>query len=129
MHRPVSDDVLQRVSAAVDELAAADDMPRTKRSVETLSGLSHDAVARAFRQDRDHGTPHRLSERFDALTDGDRRSPLRRELGELQQRYAERGREIDALEAELSALAQVVLATSEGFVDDTNVVPIRRPQS
>ena len=49
--KKVSDHVFERVSLALDRLAADPTLRRTKRELERLSGLSHDAVARAFRQE------------------------------------------------------------------------------
>lgn len=127
--RPVTEDVLVRVSAALDAIAQDPELPRTKRSVERVSGLSHDAVARAFRQDRELGTPQRLNARFAELTDGggDRRSPIRQELAELRERHRERGRRIRELEADVAALAQIVLATelSSSIEEPFTVVPLR----
>lgn len=128
MPRPVTEAVLDRISVAIDQLAVSEDLPRTKRSLEHLAGLSHDVVARAFRQDRDGTTAQRLNERFDALTAGKtgRRSPAAQELHDLRDGYRERGKRIAELESELAALAHVVLAQHLGADTDSNITPLRR---
>ena len=64
----VSDEVMTRVSTAIDALAADQNAPRTKRQIELLSGLGHDAVARAFRQDAaEPDNQYRLNARLNEL--------------------------------------------------------------
>jgi hypothetical protein len=65
--KPVGADVLLRVSAALDEMEDRPTTRPTKREVERISGLSHDAVARAFRQDMVATTPFRLTHRLQKL--------------------------------------------------------------
>ena len=65
----VTDEVMTAIADAITAMAGDADAPRTKRQIEALSGKSHDAVARAFAQDRNEGgTPFRLNERFNDLT-------------------------------------------------------------
>lgn len=80
----VSDRVMQAVADAITAIENDPSAPRTKRKIEALAGLSHDAVARAFAQDRDDAdSPYALTKRFEALT-----APL-----------AARGDSLDAAEA------------------------------
>ncbi|KAA0108880.1 hypothetical protein [Mycolicibacterium sp. P1-5] len=64
----VSDAVMQAIADAITTIENSPDMPRTKRQIEALTGRSHDAVARAFVQDRTENSPYRLSSRFARLT-------------------------------------------------------------
>ena len=64
----VSDAVMQAVADALVAIENDADAPRTKRQVEAISGKSHDAVARAFAQDRAENSPYRLNEGFERLT-------------------------------------------------------------
>ncbi|MEF9468516.1 hypothetical protein M5F49_14595 [Mycobacteroides abscessus] len=48
----VSDAVMQAIADAITTIENSADMPRTKRQIEAITGRSHDAVARAFVQDR-----------------------------------------------------------------------------
>lgn len=59
---------MQSVADAITTIENDPDMPRTKRQIEALTGRSHDAIARAFAQDRNEANPHRLSARFEQLT-------------------------------------------------------------
>lgn len=64
----VSDAVMQAIADAITTIEASADMPRTKRQIEALTGRSHDAVARAFVQDRIENSSYRLNNRFERLT-------------------------------------------------------------
>lgn len=65
----VTDEVMTAIADAITAIGNDDDAPRTKRQIEAISGKSHDAVARAFAQDRNEGgNPFRLNERFNELT-------------------------------------------------------------
>ena len=64
----VSDTVMQQVADALVAIENDPDAPRTKRQVEEITGRSHDAVARAFAQDKTENSPYRLNERFARLT-------------------------------------------------------------
>lgn len=94
----VSDDVMSKIVRAIEEIAADDHAPRTKREIEHRSGLSHDAVARAFRQDSEEANAWAISEKLAALTDqgAGRRSPAQRQkltleetIRDLRQRLAD----------------------------------------
>lgn len=124
--RPVSTDVLARVSAAIDQMTSKPDLPRTKRTIERLAGLSHDVVARAFRQDAELGTDQRLNERFTDLTQAHgRQSPHQVELRAAEQRLAERGTRIADLEHDVAAMAQVILAQHR-LLEDGKPDPVVR---
>lgn len=64
----VSDAVMQAIADAITTIENSADMPRTKRQIEALTGRSHDAVARAFVQDRTENSSYRLNSRFTHLT-------------------------------------------------------------
>lgn len=59
---------MQAIADAITTIEENAHMPRTKRQIEAITGRSHDAVARAFVQDRIENSPYRLSSRFDQLT-------------------------------------------------------------
>lgn len=58
----------QRIVDALAQMKDDEDAPRTKREIERRSGLAHDAVARAFRQDADEDNEFGINNLFDALT-------------------------------------------------------------
>lgn len=64
----VSDAVMQSIADAITTIENSPDMPRTKRQIEAITGRSHDAVARAFVQDRLENSSYRLNCRFEQLT-------------------------------------------------------------
>lgn len=64
----VSDAVMQAIADAITAIENSADMPRTKRQIEAITGRSHDAVARAFVQDRTENSRYRLNSRFERLT-------------------------------------------------------------
>jgi hypothetical protein len=64
----VTDTVMQAVADALVTIENDPDAPRTKRQIEAITGKSHDAVARAFAQDKAEQSPYRLNERFARLT-------------------------------------------------------------
>ena len=115
MTRPpkrVGDDVLQRIAIALDTMAGDPDTPRTKREVERRSGLSHDAVARAFRQDAEHASRWELTRRFNALGERPprRRDPHTQDIRELEEKVRAKNKRISELEAALDQHAMAVLA-------------------
>jgi hypothetical protein len=128
----VSDDVMTRVSIAIDTLAADNEAPRTKRQIENLSGLGHDAVARAFRQDAaEPDTSYRLNEKFNQLIaplGTGRRSPAAEErflekqtIAELKQQVRELNRQLDRY-----AMTLFALYLAENPATEAGAVPIRR---
>lgn len=108
----VTDAVMQRVSDAIATLEADNNRRRTKRAIEEISGLSHDAVARAFRQDSDDGSRWNLSEHFAELTSAGttRLAPFEQEVDQLRQQLAERDAEIRRLNAQIQTFAQIAYA-------------------
>jgi hypothetical protein len=63
----VTDTVMQAVADAITTIANDPDLSRTKRQIETLTGRSHDAIARAFAQDRTENSAYKLNDRFNEL--------------------------------------------------------------
>jgi hypothetical protein len=59
---------MQAIADAITTIENSADMPRTKRQIEAITGRSHDAVARAFVQDRTENSSYRLNSRFEQLT-------------------------------------------------------------
>jgi hypothetical protein len=131
----VSETVMARVSAAVDSIAADHTAPRTKRQIEQISSLGHDAVARAFRQDADdQGVPHRLNERLNELmgTTG-RRSPAEEERRQHKQEVLELNQEVRDLNRQLDRYAMCLLAQllrdlpqDDGIASDVVAIRDRR---
>ncbi|MBS1694751.1 MAG: hypothetical protein JST91_21275 [Actinobacteria bacterium] len=64
----VSDAVMQAIADAITAIENSAELPRTKRQIEALTRRSHDAVARAFVQDRTENSSYRLNSRFEQLT-------------------------------------------------------------
>ncbi|OHU01586.1 hypothetical protein [Mycobacterium syngnathidarum] len=64
----VSDVVMQAIADAITAIENDANLPRTKRQIEAITGRSHDAVARAFVQDRTENSSYRLNNRFEQLT-------------------------------------------------------------
>lgn len=129
----VSDEVMGRVSNAIDSLAADQNAPRTKRQVELLSGLSHDAVARAFRQDAaEPDNQYRLSEKLDQLIaplGTGRRSPVAEEKHQDKQKIAELKQQVGELNRQLDRYAMTLFAhhlAGNPAAETSDVVSIRR---
>lgn len=86
--KQVTSEVFRRIADAIDAIANDDSAKRTKREIENRSGLSHDAVHRAFMQDMEGKTEWQINVRFAALREGrDTRVSPRR------------GRQVDAEQA------------------------------
>lgn len=64
----VTEAVMQAIGDAITAIENDANLPRTKRHIEAITGKSHDAVARAFVQDRTENSPYRLNARFAQLT-------------------------------------------------------------
>lgn len=133
IRKRVSDDVFERISGALGSMAVQMSSPRTKREIERLSGLSHDTVARAFKQDQLEETRWKISARFltvaKASTGG--RSPDQQQLFEARQKIAELSHKNRDLEAALDTYAATLLAyhlsSSEILASDrapANVTPM-----
>lgn len=134
----VSEAVMARVSAAIDSIAADEAAPRTKRQIEHVSRLGHDAVARAFRQDADdQGHPHHLNERLNALiTPGGsgRRSPADEQRREDKQKIVELNQQVRDLNRQLDRyamclLAQLLESLPHGDAVEAEVVAIRKSRA
>ncbi len=134
--RRVSAVVLEKISEAIDAMASDPSAPRTKRHLEQHAGLSHDVVARAFRQDASEpDNPYRISEKFAAAVGpsrGGRRSASQQaeheELDELKDRVTDLDRQLDRFAT--TALAYYLDAQRPDL--QQTVVPLRsrrRPRS
>ena len=115
MTRPpkrVGDDVLQRIAIALDTMADDPNAPKTKREVERRTGLSHDAVARAFRLDAEQASRWNLTTRFNALGErpARRTDPQTQGIKDLEDKLKAKNRRISELEAALDRHAMAVLA-------------------
>lgn len=132
--RRVSEDVMSRVSDAIRVLSNDDSLPRTKRQLELISGLSHDAVARAFRQDfSEPDTTHQLNASFDDLVGplgSRRRSPQEQERNKDKQEIVALKQQIKELNKQLDRYAMALFAQHLMREDDSktsaNTVPLRR---
>ncbi|MGH9068006.1 MAG: hypothetical protein ACRD0J_11055 [Acidimicrobiales bacterium] len=104
----VTNDTVRRIHVAIDEMAADPSTRRTKRELERISGLSHDTVARAFRQDRQGR--YGILARYQALIGPgpDRRSDHQRELDERDQRIRHQERRIRELHATVDRYAATI---------------------
>lgn len=132
----VSDDVLTRVSNAIGMLSVDQDAPRTKRQIEILSGLGHDAVARAFRQDAlEPDNQYRLNEQFNHLIGPlgtGRRSPAGEEKHQDKQKIAELKQQVTELNRQLDRYAMTLFAihlTDNPSTETGVAIPIRRHRS
>lgn len=129
----VSDEVMTRVSTAIDALAADQNAPRTKRQIELLSGLGHDAVARAFRQDAaEPDNQYRLNARLNELIaplGTGRRSPVAEEQHQDKQKIAELKQQVRELNEHLDRYAMTLFAhhlADNPAAETSDVVSIRR---
>ncbi|MEO5877856.1 MAG: hypothetical protein ABIS86_05100 [Streptosporangiaceae bacterium] len=113
-------------------MAADAAAPRTKTEVERRSGLSHDAVARAFRQNGTQENRWRLALRFAELTNRPARyiDPEQAKLKDLGKKLADKTKQTTALKATLDQYAMAVLAQALELSQlpdpDSTVVPIGR---
>lgn len=139
MSRPrrkrVTDEVMQKIIIAIEEIEADAAAPRTKREVEHRTGLSHDAVARAFRQDAEEENTWNISQRLSDLTEdgANRRSPARRQqlsledtIRDLRQRLAEAEQQQHRY---AMALYAYQLSSGEASEPSRDVVPMGRNRS
>ena len=130
--KPVSEGVMERVSDAIDALRHDETLSRTKRTLESLSGLSHATVARAFVQDAANAVNElesnkwRLSERFAAvsLETGRRTVQGARHL-DLKAQLCQKNAEISELRQVVEQYAQALyalqLANSEKHTGVTEI--------
>jgi hypothetical protein len=110
--RRTSDDVMQRIASALTAMAADPQAPRTKREIERRTGLSHDAVARAFRQDATGSSPWNLTARLTSLGErpARRSDPQARQIRDLQAKIKDKNKQITQLQQALDRYATTVLA-------------------
>jgi hypothetical protein len=133
--KPVSEEVMIRVSEAINRLEADQNAPRTKRQLEVISGLGHDAVARAFRQDASQSAgSHQLTARWAELTDrpGGYRSPAAHAEHQARQHIAELQQTVRELNTQLDRYAMALFAGHLEQVahdDQGEVIEIRRRRS
>lgn len=108
----VTDEVMQRISDALDRMNNDHTARRTKRELERITGLSHDAVARAFRRDVEDNSRWNLTGRLAALADpqASHRSPQEQHTHQLRQALREKNAQIAQLQASLDRYAMAVLA-------------------
>jgi hypothetical protein len=112
VRKRVTDEVMQRLSDAIDQMNSNPAARRTKRELARIAGLGHDAVARAFRRDAADNSRWNLTTRFAALTDPEagRRSPQEQQVHELRHKLRDKNAKIAELEAALDRYAMAVLA-------------------
>ena len=113
VRKNVTDDVFERIISAMRRIETDPELRRTKRQIEQISGLSHDAVARAFRQDADNdGKPWGINERYERLAGQHTptRSPQEQEVHDLKQEIAAKTSTIRELNTTLDAYATALLA-------------------
>lgn len=129
----------QRIVDALVEMERDDDAPRTKREIERRSGLAHDAVARAFRQDADEDNEFAINSKFNELTkelivarvspDRDKQIAIARENSELKDRVRHLHAQLDQHAMALFAYHLRDSHASQPSGDTrTDVVPIRGRQ-
>ncbi|HEY2579460.1 MAG TPA: hypothetical protein VGI74_24385 [Streptosporangiaceae bacterium] len=110
--RHTSDDVMQRISAALNTMASDPQAPRTKREIERRTQLSHDTIARAFRQDTTMPSPWNLTARLTSLGErpARRTDPQTHQIRELQAKIKDKNKQIAQLQTTLDRHAMTVLA-------------------
>ena len=111
----VSDEVLKKISDAVNAIEADASLPRTKEEIKRLTGLGHATVYRAFAQDAaaqaEQQSRWRIAERFQALTQSTgRRSQLQAVAADLTRDLKTKGTEVREAEAERDLYAQALYA-------------------
>lgn len=129
--KTVSEDVYRRILLAMSVIEQDTSLKRTKREIERLSGLSHDAVARAFRKDKqDEGRPWGLNDRYSTLTAGgaSRRSVRDDEVRQLENEIAEKRRENRELRDTVDLYATALYAHYlQAQQQDTSTRPANDP--
>lgn len=105
--------MFELILRALSEMAFDDEAPRTKREIERRTNLSHDAVARAFRQDAGEHNQWAITAKLQELRGGvdEGLSPSRQQekasavkIRELQEQVGELNRTLDAYAMTLFAL-------------------------
>lgn len=121
---------MARIRTAIRTLDDDPSVPRTKRELQRRTGLSHDLVARAFRQDDEDPDRWQLRQHFEALSAGPvrRRTPEQATVDKLKGQLETRNAENALLRQQLNGAASMIVALElqlGAFGDDT-VVPIAR---
>ena len=119
------------IVSAITAIEADPYSPRTKAHLMRLAGIAHPTVHRAFKWDKEYGTPFRISERWDSLT-GDtttRRSPAQTANADRDAKLKDARQEIAALREQLN-VAEIVAATAwlRFQTGDSAPFPIRSPR-
>jgi hypothetical protein len=128
---PVSVAALQQISDAIDLVLKDPTLPRTKRQIEKIAGLSHATVARAFVQDAQGVDPSslKLNARFNSVSSATAGMSLERsERLALEARLEERNQEIRRLKMaeaiHLQSLYAYYLNSRQQDTEEGKVVPI-----
>ncbi len=132
----VSDEVMRKICIALDEIHSDDSAPRTKREIEHRAGLSHDAVARAFRQDAAEDNEWNITQRLLNLTDGgmSRRSPQQRHKHEVHEQLQDAKHRLRDSESLVQRYAAALYAhqlsdDTQGMSPNGGAIPIGRNRS
>ncbi|MGA9147952.1 MAG: hypothetical protein WBZ04_10365 [Candidatus Nanopelagicales bacterium] len=130
-----SDDTFNRIVEALDIMAADNESPRTKREIERLTGYSHDAIARAFRQDANEDNEYRITAKFAKMTseltasrvspDRDKQIAMAQQINELKDQVRHLNLMLDAHAMSLFAY-HLKDAHGSQVDDDADVISIRR---
>jgi hypothetical protein len=119
------------IVSAITAIEADPYSPRTKAHLMRLAGIAHPTVHRAFKWDKENGTPFRISERWDSLT-GDtttRRSPAQMANADRDAKLKDARQEIAALREQLDATRDLAAAAWIRFqTGDSAPSPIRSPR-
>jgi len=126
---------MAKIVAAITEIGDDDQAPRTKREIERRSGLAHDTVARAFRQDADEDNTWQITAALNALTGSatmqpapavQRRRDAEQKVADLRQRLSETEHMLDRYAMALYAYHLTSAADVFEPGPATDVVPIGR---
>lgn len=133
VRKRVSDEVFEKITSAIKRIETDPSLRPTKRQIEHLTGLSHDAVARAFRQDANNdGKPWGITEQLNRLSGGERgRSPHEEQVDALRKELVEKNATIRELQDTLDAYATALYAFAVNHATgrtqrDQDAVPIGR---
>ncbi|WP_157571428.1 hypothetical protein [Kocuria rosea] len=131
--KQVTPEVFRRIADAIDAMAVDDAAKRTKREIERRSGLSHDAVDRAFKQDEEAETEWHITRRFHDLREGrgTGMSPDRRRKVETKQALADAKEKLKAEERQnerymMALFAMHLNATEQDRAQEGDVIPMGR---
>jgi hypothetical protein len=129
----VSEEVFAKIVDAMTDMATDEHAPRTKREIERRSGLAHDTIARAFRQDAEEDNQWSINHVFAELTGANnaRRSPARQRQVDADQKVADLRQRLSETDATLQRYAMALLAfhlnaAAPDAQTDSDAVPIGR---